>query len=77
MGIAPAPREKVVYHPTVKWQRQGRQHLRHAHGEADLLGMSIGDVFEEEGDEQAGAFMGLWLEALIRTGALSKIEARF
>ncbi|MBK1716253.1 response regulator [Thiocystis violacea] len=43
----------------------------------DLLGMSIGDVFEEEGDEQAGAFMGLWLEALIRTGALSKIEARF
>jgi PAS domain-containing protein len=45
--------------------------------EEDLLGMSIGDVFEEEGDEQAGAFMGIWLEALIRTGALSKIEARF
>jgi len=44
---------------------------------SDLLGMSIGDVFEEEGDEQAGAFMGTWLEALIRTGALSKIEARF
>lgn len=43
----------------------------------DLLGMAIGDVFEEEGDEQAGAFMGTWLEALIRTGALSKIEARF
>ena len=43
----------------------------------DLLGMSIGDVFEEEGDEEAGAFMGTWLEALIRTGALSKIEARF
>jgi PAS domain S-box-containing protein len=43
----------------------------------DLVGMSIGDVFEEEGDEQAGAFMGIWLEALIRTGALSKIEARF
>jgi PAS domain S-box-containing protein len=43
----------------------------------DLLGMSIGDVFEEEGDEAAGAFMGTWLEALIRTGALSKIEARF
>lgn len=43
----------------------------------DLLGMSISDVFEEEADEQAGAFMGLWLEALIRTGALSKIEARF
>ncbi|MEA3276753.1 MAG: response regulator [Pseudomonadota bacterium] len=47
------------------------------YSEQDLLGMSIGDVFEEEGDEQAGAFMGTWLEALIRTGALSKIEARF
>lgn len=43
----------------------------------DLVGMSIGDVFEEEEQEQAGAFMGIWLEALIRTGALSKIEARF
>ncbi len=43
----------------------------------NLLGMAIGDVFEEDGDEQAGAFMGLWLEALIRTGALNKIEARF
>jgi PAS domain S-box-containing protein len=43
----------------------------------DLLGMAIGDVFEEEADEAAGAFMGTWLEALIRTGALSKIEARF
>jgi len=43
----------------------------------DMVGMSIGDVFEEEEQEQAGAFMGLWLEALIRTGALSKIEARF
>jgi PAS domain S-box-containing protein len=47
------------------------------YGESDLLGMSIGDVFEEEGDEEAGAFMGTWLEALIRTGALSKIDARF
>ena len=44
---------------------------------ADLIGMPIGDVFEEEGDEAAGAFMGTWLEALIRTGALSRIEARF
>lgn len=43
----------------------------------DLVGMSIGDVFEEEADEAAGAFMGTWLEALIRTGALSAIEARF
>lgn len=44
---------------------------------ADLIGLPIGDVFEEEGDEAAGAFMGTWLEALIRTGALSRIEARF
>jgi PAS domain S-box-containing protein len=43
----------------------------------DLRGMAIGDVFEEEGDAEAGAFMGTWLEALIRTGALSRIEARF
>jgi PAS domain S-box-containing protein len=45
--------------------------------ENDLKGMSIGDVFEEEEQEQAGAFMGTWLEALIRVGALSQIEARF
>jgi len=43
----------------------------------DLVGMSIGDVFEEDDQEQAGAFFGTWLEALIRVGALSKIEARF
>jgi PAS domain S-box-containing protein len=42
-----------------------------------LLGKKIGDVFEEENDEQAGAFLGTWLEALIRTGALSRVEARF
>ena len=45
--------------------------------ETDLIGMAIGDVFEEADDEQAGAFMGTWLEALIRTGALKDIEARF
>lgn len=44
--------------------------------EQELVGLSIGDVFEEEADEEAGAFMGTWLEALIRTGALAKIEAR-
>jgi len=43
----------------------------------DLAGMSIGDVFEEEGDDEAGAFMGTWLEALVRVGVLSQIEARF
>lgn len=47
------------------------------YNEADLLELSIGDVFEEEEEEQAGAFFGTWLEALIRTGALSRIEARF
>ncbi|MGB5831718.1 MAG: response regulator [Thiohalocapsa sp.] len=47
------------------------------YGEQELVGLSIGDVFEEEADEEAGAFMGTWLEALIRTGALAKIEARF
>jgi PAS domain S-box-containing protein len=45
--------------------------------ESDLLGMAIGDVFEEEETEQANAFMGTWLEALIRTGTLSSIEASF
>jgi len=43
----------------------------------DLLGMAIGDVFEEEEAEQANAFMGTWLEALIRTGTISSIEASF
>ncbi len=45
--------------------------------QADLIGMSIGDVFEEEEQEQANAFMGTWLEALIRTGTISSIEASF
>ncbi len=47
------------------------------YSEAELVGMSIGDVFEEEGQEEARAFMGMWLEALIRTGALRDIEAAF
>lgn len=45
--------------------------------EKDLIGMPIGDVFEEEESEQANAFMGIWLEALIRTGTISSIGARF
>lgn len=45
--------------------------------EQALIGMNIGDVFEESEQEQAAAFMGTWLEALIRTGTLSSIEARF
>ncbi len=47
------------------------------YAEQELIGMSIGDVFEEEGEEQADAFMGTWLEALIRTGALRDIDAAF
>lgn len=43
----------------------------------DLLGRSIGDVFLEEDQEKAGAFMGTWLEALIRTGVIPNIEASF
>jgi len=43
----------------------------------ELVGMAIGDVFEEEGQEQANAFMGTWLEALIRVGAMQDIEAAF
>jgi len=43
----------------------------------ELVGMTIGDVFEEDVREQADAFMGIWLEALIRTGALRDIEAAF
>ena len=47
------------------------------YGEGDLVGMLIGDVFEEEEQEQANAFMGTWLEALIRTGTISRIDASF
>jgi response regulator RpfG family c-di-GMP phosphodiesterase len=39
------------------------------YSEDDLRGMNIGDVFEESEQEQAAAFMGTWLEALIRTGS--------
>ena len=47
------------------------------YAEGELVGMSIGDVFEEEEQEQARAFMGVWLEALIRTGTISRIDASF
>jgi len=45
--------------------------------ETELVGLSIGDVFEEAEDEQAGAFMGTWLDAMIRTGVVREVEARF
>jgi PAS domain S-box-containing protein len=47
------------------------------YSEAELIGMPIGDVFEEPEQEQAAAFFGTWLEALIRSGTLNSIEARF
>jgi PAS domain S-box-containing protein len=46
------------------------------YAERELIGRSIGDVFEEEDDTQAEAFMGTWLEALVRTGVLKSIDAR-
>ena len=45
--------------------------------ETELVGLSIGDVFEEAEDEQAGAFMGTWLDAMIRSGVVRDVEARF
>jgi PAS domain S-box-containing protein len=45
--------------------------------ENELISLSIGDLFEEESDQQADAFMGTWLEALIRSGAIANIDARF
>ena len=42
-----------------------------------LIGMKIGDVFEEEDAKQAQAFLGTWLEALIMAGALEHIEASY
>jgi PAS domain S-box-containing protein len=43
----------------------------------NLVGMKIGDVFEEEDEKQAQAFLGTWLEALIMAGALKQIEASY
>lgn len=45
--------------------------------EEELLGMTIGDIFEEPEAEQAGAFMGTWLDGLIKAGVLRDIEAAF
>ena len=45
--------------------------------ESELITLSIGDLFEEETDQQADAFMGTWLEAIIRSGAIPSIDARF
>lgn len=42
-----------------------------------LSGLTIGDVFEERDAEQANAFMGTWLEAVIRATDMKDIDARF
>ena len=42
-----------------------------------LVGLSIGDIFEEEDEERADAFLGIWLEALVRSGVIANIEASF
>jgi len=47
------------------------------YAENEMLGMTMADIFEEQDEDQAGAFMGTWLEALIRSGALKDIEAAF
>jgi len=46
-----------------------------AYSAEELVGMQISDVFEEDGEEQAEAFFGTWLEALIRAGAVKDIDA--
>jgi PAS domain S-box-containing protein len=45
--------------------------------ESELTTLLISDLFEEETDQQADAFMGTWLEAIIRSGAIPSIDARF
>ncbi|VFM98753.1 MAG: PAS domain S-box-containing protein [Candidatus Kentron sp. G] len=44
--------------------------------DGELVGALLGDVFEEADPEQASAFMGTWLEALVRVGVIRNIEAR-
>jgi len=46
-----------------------------AYSADELVGMQISDVFEEDGEEQAEAFFGTWLEAIIRAGAVKDIDA--
>lgn len=42
-----------------------------------LIGKRVGDVFEEDDPDQAEAFYGTWLEALILAGDLDLIDASF
>ena len=45
--------------------------------EQELVGLTIGDIFEEAETEQARAFMGTWLDAIIRAGVIRDVEAQF
>jgi len=68
----------LVLHPTGDIKSANPAACRMlGYDEQGLIGLNIGDVFEEFEPEQANAFMGTWLEALIRTGSLNSIEARF
>lgn len=60
----------------VKSTNPAAQHMLD-YQEPELLGLTIGDIFEEAESEQAEAFMGTWLEAIIRTGVIKDVEARF
>ncbi len=42
-----------------------------------MMGMRMSDFFEEDDLDQANAFFGTWLEALIMAGALEQIDACF
>lgn len=45
--------------------------------EPELIGLTIGDIFEEPENEQAEAFFGTWLDAIIRAGVIRDVEAQF
>lgn len=58
----------------IKWTNRAASAML-GYPQDELERLAIGDVFEEENPEQARAFMGEWLQALIRTGVTEKIES--
>lgn len=58
----------------IKWTNRAAADML-GYPQADLEQLAIGDIFEEETPEQARAFMGEWLQALIRSGVTEKIES--
>jgi PAS domain S-box-containing protein len=68
----------IVLHPSGKIKSVNPETCRLLdYTEQELIGQSVSDLFEESSEEEASAFMGTWLEAIIRAGALKNIEARF